>query len=157
MLKHADQGLASICALVAKNGEIVSEGFNSAIEDFDPTAHAEVMAIRNACRKLQSCDLSGCELYTIAEPCPLCVAAIFFSRIDRVVFGWDRSCSEKHGSSNLRPLLRDVALPIEQRTLPSKQLLADEAQRVLEEWTKSPGFPKYMKSMAPKAVYSSQR
>jgi len=74
-------------AIVVKGADIVAEGVNSVSETSDPTAHAEVVAIREACRKLHSFELKGCEIYTSCEPCPMCLGAIYWARPDRVYFG----------------------------------------------------------------------
>src|SRR3990167_11351577 len=73
-------------AVVVKNGKIIAEGFNKVTSTNDPSAHAEVVAIRNACKKLKSFQLTGCEIYTSCEPCPMCLAAIYWARPDRVCF-----------------------------------------------------------------------
>jgi tRNA(Arg) A34 adenosine deaminase TadA len=74
-------------AVIVKDGEIIAEGFNNVTSSNDPTAHAEITAIRNACKKLGTFDLSGCELYTSCEPCPMCLAAIYWARIEKIYYG----------------------------------------------------------------------
>ena len=141
-----------ITAVVAKDGEIVGEGFNTAVKDRDPTAHAEVAAIRDACRRLGTWDLSGCELYTIAEPCSLCVGAIYFARLDRLYYASGRADAAKRGA-NIDHLLSEVARPIGERRLPSEQLLRAEAVAVLGEWAAKPYYAEYLQSLKPNPVY----
>ena len=82
--------------VIVKNNKIISEGVNGVTQNNDPTAHAEIVAIRNACKKLNTFDLSGCELYTSCEPCPMCLSAIYWSHIDLVYYGNSRAVSYTH-------------------------------------------------------------
>ena len=107
-LRFAHEGVTPIISVVAKGGEIVGEGCNTALKDHDPTAHAEVMAIRDACKRLESCDLSGCEIYAISEPCPMCVGAIYFARLDRLYYGNARADTRKRGI-HTEPLFYEAA------------------------------------------------
>ncbi len=84
-------------AVVVKDGRIVAEGSNQVTSNLDPTAHAEVVAIRRACQALQTFDLTGCEIYTSCEPCPMCLASAMWARLDRVVFAADRDDAAKGG------------------------------------------------------------
>lgn len=147
-----DRVVPPIVAVVAKDGEIIGQGFNTAVRDHDPTAHAEVAAIRDTCRRLGTWDLSGCELYTIAEPCSLCVGAIYFARLDRLYYASGRADAASRGT-NIDPLLHEVARPIGERRLPSEQLLRAEAVAVLGEWAAKPYYPEYIESLKPNPVY----
>jgi guanine deaminase len=84
-------------ALVVKDGKIISEGVNRVIEKNDPTAHAEVQAIRNACELLKTFDLSGCEIYSSCEPCPMCFSAIYWAHIDKVYYAANHSDADRAG------------------------------------------------------------
>ena len=100
--KEAENGVKSghggpFGAAVVKNGEIISLGHNTVVKSNDPTAHGEVNAIREACKKLGTFDLSGCELYTSAEPCPMCLSAIMWAGIKKVYYGCSAEDTEKIG------------------------------------------------------------
>ena len=120
-------------AVIVKAGEIVGEGWNRVTSSHDPTAHAEVVAIRQACAKLATFQLKGCEIYTSCEPCPMCLAAIYWARIDRI---WYANGREDAAAIQFDDdwLYREVALPLEERSLPAIQLLRDEALAVFRVW-----------------------
>ena len=120
-------------AVVVRKGKIVARGFNRVTSTNDPTAHAEVMAIREACRKLKTFKLDDCELYTSCEPCPMCLSAIYWARLKRVYFANTRKDAAKIGFDD-DFLYREVALPVSKRSLPMKQLLRDEALKSFAEW-----------------------
>jgi guanine deaminase len=127
-------------AVIVKDGEIVGEGLNRSAGTFDPTSHGEVEAIRDACRNLKTLDLSGCDLYTSAEPCSLCVSTMLISGIARMYYG--ASIAQSDGIFPRPPRLRtervrgQIALPVEQREMPAEQKLGGEAVAVLEAWAK---------------------
>ncbi|MCM2249943.1 MAG: nucleoside deaminase [Geothrix sp.] len=120
-------------AVVVKDGEIMGEGWNQVTSSHDPTAHAEVVAIRRACAKLGAFQLKGCEIYTSCEPCPMCLAAIYWARLDRVWFANGREDAAAIQFDDAW-LYREVALPPEARSLPSTQLLREEALPVFQSW-----------------------
>ena len=124
-------------AVVVRDGMIVGEGANRVITDFDPTAHAEVVAIRAACRQLGTYDLSGAVIYTSCEPCPMCLAAIMWARIDRMVYANTRADAAAIGFDDAW-FYEQVALPIDGRALPAQRLLGDEARAVFHLWAKNP-------------------
>jgi guanine deaminase len=129
-------GSGSWCAsLVVRDGEIVGEGCNTVTETPDPTAHCEVNAMRAAAKRLGSWDLSGCDLFTTWEPCPMCVAAIWWARIDRVYYANLLADTRRFGM-DIDPLAAEVRRPPEARSRPYERLLADEALRVVENWWK---------------------
>jgi len=99
----------------------------------DPTAHAEVTAIRNACRKLKTFQLNDCEMYTSCEPCPMCLSAIYWARFQTVYYANTRLDASKIDFDD-RMIYREVALPIAKRQIPMKQLLRTEALKVFAEW-----------------------
>lgn len=120
-------------AVVVKEGEILGEGWNQVTSSHDPTAHAEVVAIRRACAKLGSFQLKGCEIYTSCEPCPMCLAAIYWARLDRIWYANGRTDAAAIQFDDAW-LYREVALPLEARSLPAFQLLREEALPVFQSW-----------------------
>lgn len=132
-------GAAPFAAVVVKDGRIVGEGVNRVVSACDPTSHGEVEAIRDACRRLGTWNLEGCELYTTCEPCELCVSAMFWARISRMYYANRLSDAEDLGF-DLKPLRDLVRRDIGERALPSIPLLREEALPVLQEWAKTPGF-----------------
>ena len=124
-------------AVVVKDGEIIAEGHNQVTSSNDPTAHAEVVAIREACRTLGRFSLEGCEIYTSCEPCPMCLSAIYWARLDRMYYANTREDAAKVGFDD--DLIYDeVARPIEERQMPATRLLGDEAFAVFREWETLP-------------------
>ncbi len=124
-------------AVVVKQGRIVGEGNNRVTTANDPTAHAEVVAIREACRTLDSFSLEGCDIYSSCEPCPMCLAAIYWARIRHLYFANSRADAARIDFDD-DLIYREVALPIEDRSLPATRLLADEARAVFDEWLVKP-------------------
>jgi tRNA(Arg) A34 adenosine deaminase TadA len=120
-------------AVVVKAGQIIGEGWNRVTSSHDPTAHAEVTAIRAACARLGTFELRGCEIYTSCEPCPMCLAAIYWARLDRMYFANLRTDAAAIQFDD-EWLYREVALPLEARSLPAKQLLREEALTVFQAW-----------------------
>ncbi len=120
-------------AVVVLNGEIVGEGWNQVTSTSDPTAHAEVVAIRDACRRLGRFHLQGAELYTSCEPCPMCLSAAYWARIERTWYANDRKDAASIDFSD-DDIYREVALPLESRSMPMQRLLAVEARAVFDAW-----------------------
>jgi guanine deaminase len=120
-------------ALVVKDGEIVSEGANSVLETNDPIAHAEVVAIREACRKLHSFELKGCEIYTSCEPCPMCLGAIYWARPDRVYFGSTAADAARSGFDDSL-IYGEISQPHSQRRIPMIQLMREESLEAFRAW-----------------------
>jgi len=120
-------------AVITKNGKIVGRGNNKVTINNDPTAHAEVTAIRDACEKLKTFDLSGCEIYSSCEPCPMCLAAIYWARLDKVHFGATRVDAADIGFDD-HFFYEELALPLDQRHVPMYQVLHDEAVKVMQQW-----------------------
>ena len=123
--------------VVSRGGAIVGEGWNRVAATADPTAHGEVVAIRSACRRLASFRLSGCELYTSGEPCPMCLAAIYWARIDRIFFGFTVRDAARIGFDD-RFIYRELARPAGRRTIRTVQLLAAEARALTREYAANP-------------------
>jgi guanine deaminase len=124
-------------AVVVKDGRIVGEGANQVTVRRDPTAHAEIEAIRAACRTLGTHDLSGAVIYTSCEPCPMCLTAILWARLDRMVFANTRAEAAEAGFDDAW-FYRQVSLPIDGRALPATRLLAGEALAAFTAWTENP-------------------
>ncbi|MGQ9805730.1 MAG: nucleoside deaminase [Chlorobiales bacterium] len=123
-------------ALVARNGEIIATGTNQVTSLNDPTAHAEIMAIRNACRTLQSFNLSGCDLYTTCEPCPMCLGAIYWAHLDRIYFGNTRTDAAEIGFDDAF-IYNEISLDLSKRKIPTLPLLRDEALAAFRAWQHS--------------------
>ena len=121
-------------AVVVRAGKIVGRGWNQVTSTNDPTAHAEVTAIRDACRRLKTFQLDDCELYTSCEPCPMCLSAIYWARFRKVYFGNTRRDAARIGFDD-EFIYREVAAPVARRKIPMSQLLRGEAQPAFKEWT----------------------
>ncbi len=125
-------------AVIALDSKIIAEGFNQVTSANDPTAHAEVMAIRAACRALGSFSLAGCELYSSCEPCPMCLGAIYWSRLDRVYYANTRSDAAAIGFDDDH-IYREFAKDIDARAVPFIRLESEESRRIFREWMEKPG------------------
>jgi tRNA(Arg) A34 adenosine deaminase TadA len=121
-------------AVIVRRGKIVGRGFNRVTTASDPTAHAEIVAIRDACKRLKTFQLSDCDLYASCEPCPMCLSAIYWARLRRVYYGNTRKDAARIAFDD-DFLYREVALPIKRRRLPMLPLLRDEALVAFAEWT----------------------
>ncbi|WP_316736376.1 nucleoside deaminase [Pedobacter aquatilis] len=124
-------------AVVVKNGEIVAGSGNKVTSTNDPTAHAEVSAIRLACTKLNTFDLSGCVIYTSCEPCPMCLAAIYWARIDTIYYANTKVDAENIGFSD-KFIYEELEKDMNNRSLPIKQMMRDEAMEAFKLWETSP-------------------
>jgi tRNA(Arg) A34 adenosine deaminase TadA len=124
-------------AIVARDGEIVAEGWNEVTSANDPTAHAEVTAVRRACKALGTFDLSGCEVFTSCEPCPMCLGALYWARVDRIWFGNNRKDAAAIGFDD-DFLYREIPTPLADRTIPTAALLPEEAAVAFRAWAEKP-------------------
>ncbi|OFX47168.1 MAG: tRNA-specific adenosine deaminase [Bacteroidetes bacterium GWA2_30_7] len=120
-------------AVIVKNGKIISKGVNRVTDLNDPTAHAEVNAIREASQKLNSFDLSGCEIYTSCEPCPMCLGAIYWARLDKVYFANNKTDAKKIGFDDSF-IYEEIEKPFEKRNIPTIQMMRDEAIQAFKDW-----------------------
>lgn len=120
-------------AVVVRNGKIIASVGNRVTSTNDPTAHAEVVAIREACKELDTFDLSGCEIYASCEPCPMCLGAIMWARIDKLYYAADRIDASRAGFDD-ELFYTELALPLEKRMLHPTQLLQKEANVVFDKW-----------------------
>ena len=132
-IESVNSGGGPFGAVIARNGEIVAEGSNNVTSHHDPTAHAEVSAIREACRKLETFDLSGCDIYTSCEPCPMCLGAIYWAHIDKIYYANDRRDAADIGFDD-DFIYQEIALKPTERTKPSEILLREEAIEAFKQW-----------------------
>lgn len=123
-------------AVIVKNGKIIGRGANSVTSHNDPTAHAEVMAIRDACKNLQSFQLDDCELYTSCEPCPMCLGAIYWARPKKIYFAATRAMAAEAGFDDSY-IYDQIPLQLHQRDIPTIGIQSLEAKAVFEEWIQS--------------------
>ncbi len=120
-------------AVVVRKGKIVGKGWNRVTSSNDPTAHAEMGAIRDACRRLKTFQLTDCEIYTSCEPCPMCLSAMYWARLKRVYFGNTRKDAAAIDFDD-DFIYREIPLPIGKRKLPMRQLMRKEALMAFSEW-----------------------
>lgn len=128
--------------VIAKGGDIIAEGANSVTATNDPTAHAEVVAIRNACRALQSFQLDGCELYTTCEPCPMCLGAIYWARPARVFYAGTAADAADAGFDDAF-VYEEMKQAPSARRIPMLQMMREESLAVFSAWKAQPGKTPY--------------
>lgn len=121
-------------AVIARNGEIIATGVNRVTANYDPTAHAEVSAIRSACAKLKTFDLSGCEVFSSCEPCPMCLGAIYWAHLDKLYFGNNKTDAKNIGFDDSF-IYDELELPRDKRKLPAEMMLPKDAFRAFRMWT----------------------
>jgi tRNA(Arg) A34 adenosine deaminase TadA len=124
-------------AIIVKDGKVVAEGWNRVTSENDPTAHAEVTAIRRACEALGTFSLKGCDIYTSCEPCPMCLAAIYWARLDRIYFANTRADAAAIGFDD-DMIYGEVSKPLEHRIIPTVKVPLAEAAAVFAEWHAKP-------------------
>jgi tRNA(Arg) A34 adenosine deaminase TadA len=129
-------------AVIVRDGRIVGRGWNRVTSTDDPTAHAEIVAIRDACTHVQSFSLAGCEIYSSCEPCPLCLAAIYWAHLDRIHYAADCKDAAAAGFDD-RAFYAEFAKPRADRRIPMDQALHEEARAVLREWAAKPDRIQY--------------
>ena len=129
-------------AVIVRNGEIIARGENRVTVCNDPTAHAEVSAIREAAARLGTYDLSGCEIYSSCEPCPMCLGAIYWARLERLYYAGTRADAANVGFDDAH-IYEELPLDPSQRELPTQTLLREEAQRVFEAWAEKADKKEY--------------
>ncbi|GAB2704218.1 guanine deaminase [Hymenobacter frigidus] len=129
-------------AVVVKDGQIIARGFNQVTSTHDPTCHAEVDAIRKACKELGTFQLDGCDLYTSCEPCPMCLGAIYWARPARVFYGNTKADAAAIGFDD-QFIYEELDRPMADRKLPMTQLLRDEALAGFRAWTELEGKTAY--------------
>jgi tRNA(Arg) A34 adenosine deaminase TadA len=132
MISLKEDGGPFGCVIV-KNNEIISEGFNEVTNKNDPTAHAEIVAIRNACKKLNTFNLKGTQMFTSCEPCPMCLSAIYWSHIDKIYYGNNRKDAAKIGFDDSY-IYDELSIDLNKRKIPLEQINEKEAIKAFEEW-----------------------
>lgn len=120
-------------AVITKNGEVIAEGFNQVTSSNDPTAHAEMTAIRAACKTLNTFDLAGCEIYTSCEPCPMCLSAIYWARLDTIYYANAREDAADIGFDD-ELLYNEIPKAISERSIPTYRFLEEEAIKPFNDW-----------------------
>ncbi|WP_262891287.1 nucleoside deaminase [Adhaeribacter swui] len=120
-------------AVIVRNNQIIARGFNNVLATNDPTAHAEVDAIRKACAALQTFQLTDCELYTSCEPCPMCLGAIYWARFRKVYYGNTKQDAAAIGFDD-HFIYEQIDKPLPERSIPMEQLLPEEANLAFQEW-----------------------
>jgi tRNA(Arg) A34 adenosine deaminase TadA len=138
---HAGRG-GPFGAVVVKDGTIIGEAANQVTSTNDPTAHAEVLAIREACKKLGAFELLCCEIYTSCEPCPMCLGAIYWARLARVYFGNADADASKIGFDDSF-IYREIGQPHSQRKIPMIQMMREEALTAFRVWENKPDKIEY--------------
>lgn len=123
-------------AVIVKDGEVVASSANKVVPENDPTAHAEVSAIRLACKALGTYDLSGCEIYTSCEPCPMCLGAIYWAHVDKIYYANTKADAAEIGFDD-HFIYKEIECEMNNRKLPFIQLLRDEAQYVFKHWQRA--------------------
>ena len=121
-------------AIVVKDGKVIAKGYNKVVSTNDPTAHAEVVAIREACKVLNTFQLEGCEIYTSCEPCPMCMAAIYWARPDKVYYANSKTDAAEIGFDD-DFIYQEIALPYPERKIPIVRINDEEALDAFKEWS----------------------
>ena len=133
-IENVKNGGGPFGAVIVKDDKIIATGVNRVTANHDPTAHAEVSAIREACRQLGTFDLSGCEIYTSCEPCPMCLGAIYWAHIDKIYYGNNKTDAAAIGFDDSF-IYDELVLPREKRQKAMENLLPEEAIAAFELWT----------------------
>jgi len=141
-IKSVNSGTGPFGAVIVKDNKIISEGFNTVTLHNDPTSHAEIAAIRSACKGLNNFSLKGCDLYTTCEPCPMCLSAIYWARVDKVYYANTRSDAHKIDFSDAL-IYEELNKNIKERKIPMHQMMRDEALKAFELWDKKEDKVKY--------------
>ncbi len=129
-------------ALVVKDGKIIARGTNRVTSSNDPTAHAEMLAIRRACRRLKSFQLAGCEVYASCEPCPMCMAALYWARPARIFYASSRQDAARAGFDDSF-IYRQLRLPVGRRSIPTRQIMREQAREGFRRWRRQRGKIRY--------------
>jgi guanine deaminase len=138
---RANQG-GPFGAVIVRDGAVIAEGWNQVTSANDPTGHAEVTAIRNACARLKTFSLEGCDIYTNCEPCPMCLGAIYWARIQRIYYSNTRSDAAKIGFDD-DFIYREINIPLAERSIPSVRVANATAELAFSEWVTKPDKQRY--------------
>ena len=141
-IESANKGTGPFGAVIVKDNKIISEGFNTVTSTNDPTSHAEISAIRNACKNLNNFSLKGYELYTTCEPCSMCLSAIYWARIDKIYYANTRSDAKKIDFDDSF-IYEELKKNIKERKIPMIQMMRNEALIAFELWNKKTDKVKY--------------
>ena len=141
-IQSVNEGTGPFGAVIVKDNKIISEGFNTVTLANDPTSHAEIVAIRSACKILNNFSLENCILYTTCEPCPMCLSAIYWAHIDKVYYANTRSDAQKIDFSDSL-IYEELNKTIKERKIPMHQMMREEALKAFEMWDKKEDKVKY--------------
>ena len=141
-IKSVNGGTGPFGAVIVKDNQIISEGFNTVTVNNDPTSHAEIVAIRIACKELSNFSLEDCDLYTTCEPCPMCLSAIYWARISKIYYANTRSDAQKIDFSDAM-IYEELNKTIKDRKIPMHQMMRDEALKAFHLWDKKEDKAKY--------------
>ena len=141
-IKSVNSGTGPFGAVIVKDNQIISEGFNTVTVNNDPTSHAEIAAIRIACKELSNFSLEDCDLYTTCEPCPMCLSAIYWARISKIYYANTRSDAQKIDFSDAM-IYEELNKTIKDRKIPMHQMMRDEALKAFHLWDKKEDKVKY--------------
>jgi len=141
-VEGVNEGGGPFGSVIVKDNKIIAEGSNKVTSTNDPTAHGEIVAIRNACKKLNNFSLAGCELYSTCEPCPMCLSAIYWARIDKIYYANTRKDAQKIDFDDSL-IYSEFKKNIAERKIPMVQLMRTEALKAFELWDKKIDKVKY--------------
>ena len=132
-VENIDSGGGPFGAVIVRDGKLIAKGANRVVPNNDPTAHAEVVAIRNACRELQTFDLSGCTVYTSCEPCPMCLSALYWAGVSAIFYGNTKEDADRIGFGD-DFIYREIEKPYEYRSIPIHGMMRNEALEAFRQW-----------------------
>ena len=141
-IKSVNNGGGPFGSVIVKGDKIIAEGSNKVTSNNDPTAHGEIVAIREACKKLNDFSLNGCELYSTCEPCPMCLSAIYWARIDKIYYANTREDARKIDFDDSL-IYTELQKNIDKRKIPMIQMMRNEALKAFEMWDKKTDKVKY--------------
>ena len=141
-IESVNKGGGPFGCVIVKDRKIVSEGSNKVTSTNDPTAHGEIVAIREACKKINNFSLNGCELYSTCEPCPMCLSAIYWARIEKIYYANTREDAQKIDFDDSL-IYSEFKKSIDKRKIPMIQMMRDEALKAFELWDKKADKVKY--------------
>ena len=141
-IESVNAGGGPFGSVIVRDNKIISEGFNKVTSTNDPTAHGEIVAIREACKNLKVFNLSGCELYSTCEPCPMCLSSIYWAHIDKIYYANTRDDAQKIDFDDSL-IYSELKKNIKKRKIPMVQMMRDEALKAFELWDKKTDKAKY--------------
>ena len=141
-IESVNSGGGPFGSIIVKNDKVIAEGSNKVTLNNDPTAHGEIVAIRKACKSLNNFNLSGCELYSTCEPCPMCLSAIYWAHIDKVYYANTRNDAQKIDFDDSL-IYSELLTNVKKRKIPMFQMMRDEALKAFELWDKKTDKVKY--------------